>query len=96
MGLELEPFKVYPGRFYVLGVLALLAIQQNIAWMTFGTIPDESNEHFGLNDDDITLLAGRSNLCVARETTVLRIFFTKTRMVVLHACTLIRAERPPQ
>ena len=62
----LKPFKVYPGRFYVLAVLALLAIQQNVAWMTFGTIPDESYKHFGLSDDDITLLAGRSYLCVAR------------------------------
>ena len=67
-GFEAEPLltkpdgalKVYPGRFYVLAVLALLAIQQNIAWMTFGTIPDESYEHFGLSDNEITLLAGRS------------------------------------
>ena len=59
-----EAFRVYPGRFYVLAVLALLAIQQNVAWMTFGTIPIESFDHFGLTDDDITLLSGLSYLCV--------------------------------
>ena len=51
--------KVYPGRFYVLMVLAFLALHQNVAWMTFGTIPNESYKHFGLTDDEVTIIAGR-------------------------------------
>ena len=54
--------KVYPGRFYVLMVLTFLALHQNVAWMTFGTIPNESYQHFGLTDDDITLIAGKDQL----------------------------------
>ena len=56
---ELQTCRVYPGRFYVLMVLAFLALQQNVAWMTFGTIPNESYQHFGLTDDDITIIAGK-------------------------------------
>ena len=57
-----EVTKVYsasPGRFYVLIVLALLAVHQNIAWMTFGTIPDETYKQFQLSENEITLLAGK-------------------------------------
>ena len=74
-----EAFKVYPGRFYVLAVLALLAIQQNVAWMTFGTIPDESYEHFGLSDNVITLLAGRSYVNHITQPSVT--VYTRTYMV---------------
>ena len=56
---ELQKCRVYPGRFYVLMVLAFLALQQNVAWMMFGTIPNESYQHFGLTDDDITIIAGK-------------------------------------
>ena len=51
--------RVYPGRFYVLMVLTFLALHQNVAWMTFGTIPNESFQHFGLTDDDVAVIAGR-------------------------------------
>ena len=51
-------YKVYPGRFYVLIAFALLAGQQALSWMTFGTIPNESYRHFGLTDDAVTLLSG--------------------------------------
>lgn len=51
-------YKVYPGRFYVLIAFALLAGQQALSWMTFGTIPNEAFKHFGLTDDDVTLLSG--------------------------------------
>ena len=51
--------KVYPGRFYVLMVLSFVAIQQNVAWLTFGTIPDESYEHFRLSNVEIAILAGK-------------------------------------
>jgi hypothetical protein len=53
-----DDYKVYPGRFYVLIAFALLAGQQALSWMTFGTIPNESYKHFGLTDDAITLLSG--------------------------------------
>lgn len=53
-----EEYKVYPGRFYVLLVFTLLSVLQSSAWMTFGTIPNESYSSFGLMDDDITLIAG--------------------------------------
>ena len=43
-------------------VLAFLALQQNLAWMTFGTIPNESYEHFGLSDDEITILSGEDGM----------------------------------
>ena len=52
-----ERYRVYPGRFYVLVAFALLAGQQALSWMTFGTIPNESFKHFGLTDDDVTLLS---------------------------------------
>ena len=58
---ERQTRRVYPGRFYVLMVLAFLALQQNVAWMTFGTIPNESYQHFGLTDDDVTLIAGNNS-----------------------------------
>lgn len=51
-------YKVYPGRFYVLIAFALLAGQQALSWMTFGTIPNEAFKYFGLTDDDVTLLSG--------------------------------------
>ena len=57
---ERQKCRVYPGRFYVLMVLAFLALHQNVAWMTFGTIPNESYQHFGLTDDDVTLIAGKN------------------------------------
>ena len=52
-------YKVYPGRFYVLIVTALLAMTQNIAWLTFGPIPDQAKAAYGLTDIEITLLPGR-------------------------------------
>ena len=64
-------YKVYPGRFYVLIAFALLAGQQALSWMTFGTIPNESYHHFGLTDDDITLLSGAkfvAIICMLRST----------------------------
>ena len=60
---ESQKCRVYPGRFYVLMVLAFLALHQTVAWMTFGTIPNESYQHFGLTDDDITLIAGKNDEC---------------------------------
>ena len=57
---ERQPCRVYPGRFYVLMVLSFLALHQNVAWMTFGTIPNESYQHFGLTDDDVTIIAGKN------------------------------------
>ena len=56
---ELVKRKVYLGRFYVLMVLSFVAIQQNVAWLTFGTIPNESFTHFKLSNEEITLLAGK-------------------------------------
>ena len=53
-----DRYRVYPGRFYVLIAFALLAGQQALSWMTFGTIPNESYVHFGLNDVEVTLLSG--------------------------------------
>lgn len=49
----------YISRYYVLTVFSLLAAHQNTTWMTFGTIPQESYDSFGLSDDGITLLAGK-------------------------------------
>ena len=56
---EINEHKVYPGRFYVLLVFTLLVLLQSFAWMTFGTIPNESYTYFGLSDDAITLIAGK-------------------------------------
>lgn len=52
-------YKAYPSRFYVLIVTALLAMHQNIAWLTFGPIPDQAKERYGLTDAELTLLPGR-------------------------------------
>jgi hypothetical protein len=54
----LVEYKAYPGRFYVLVVTALLTIQQNIAWLTFGPIPDQAKKAYGLTDAELTLLPG--------------------------------------
>ncbi|KAL5506177.1 hypothetical protein EMCRGX_G007765 [Ephydatia muelleri] len=51
-GFEAEPLLTKPDG----------ALKQNIAWMTFGTIPDESYEHFGLSDNEITLLAAYGSI----------------------------------
>ena len=51
-------YKVYPGRFYILTVFTLFALVQGLAWITFGTIPNESYTSFGLTENNITLLAG--------------------------------------
>lgn len=51
-------FSTYVARYYVLIVFCLLAAQQNTTWMTFGTIPNESYDAFGLSDDAVTVLAG--------------------------------------
>lgn len=70
---EHSEYKVYPGRFYVLIAFALLAGQQALSWMTFGTIPNETYKHFGLTDDAITLLSGTEfraiiyNKCVPKS-----------------------------
>ena len=52
-------YRVYPGRFYVLIAFALVAGHQSLSWMTFGTIPNETYKHFGLTDDEVTLLSGK-------------------------------------
>ena len=67
-------YKVYPGRFYVLIAFALLAGQQALSWMTFGTIPNETYKHFGLTDDDITLLSGTQ--LIANAHSVLSLLYT--------------------
>lgn len=50
--------KTYFGRYYVLVVVTLLAVQQNIAWVTFSGIADSAKSSYGLTDDEITLLPG--------------------------------------
>ena len=52
-------YKAYPARFYILAVFSIFSVIQSLAWLTFGTIPNESQQYFGLSDDDITLLAGK-------------------------------------
>ena len=59
---DVVKYKAYPGRFYVLMVLSFIAIQQNVVWMTFGAIPLEARDNFNLSSDEITLLAGISQL----------------------------------
>lgn len=54
-------FKTYPQRFYVVALFSLFSLVQSMAWLTFGTIPDESLKYFGLTDDDVTLIAGTSS-----------------------------------
>ena len=48
--------KTYFGRFYVCGVFALFALQQNIGWLAFGPIPDEAKSSYGLSDTELALL----------------------------------------
>ncbi len=52
-------YKTYPGRYYVLIVTALLCMQQNIAWLTFGPIPQEAQDKYGLTDIELTILPGK-------------------------------------
>ncbi len=54
-------YKTYPGRFYVLAVTALLAMHQNIAWLTFGPITSQATQYYGLTDVELTLLPGMLN-----------------------------------
>lgn len=72
--IENQSYVVYPGRFCVLTVFALLSVVQSLAWVTFGTIPDESFQEFGLNDDDVTLLAGTWIFLVAHRQSILHVF----------------------
>jgi len=51
-------YKTYLGRYFVLTVAALLCTHQCIAWITFGPIPEEASEKYGLTDLEITLLPG--------------------------------------
>ena len=53
-----KQYRAYPSRFYVLVVAALFAMHQNIAWLTFGPIPDRAKEMYGLTDIELTLLPG--------------------------------------
>ena len=55
---EDQQYEAYPERFYILAVFAIFCMVQGVAWLTFGTIPTESRQYFGLTDDDVTLLAG--------------------------------------
>ena len=80
--------RLYSGRYYVLMVLAFLSVSQNIAWMTFGPIPTESNEHFGLSDDEITILAGedgRSQLTII----LLTVYPAVLKTVAVHHVNVI-------
>ena len=54
-------YKTYLGRYYVLIVTALLCMHQNISWLTFGPIPEEAKDKYGLTDIEITLLPGSFN-----------------------------------
>ena len=58
-------YRTYLGRYYVLIVAALLCMQQNLAWLTFGPIPQEAKDKYGLTDIEITLLSGSFNSRIA-------------------------------
>lgn len=60
-------YRVYSSRYYVLVVTALFAMHQNIAWLTFGPIPDEAKERYGLTDAELTLFPGIIGWLVHRE-----------------------------
>lgn len=51
-------YRAYPGRFYVITVTALLTAQQNIAWLTFGPVPDAAKASYGLTDLELLLFPG--------------------------------------
>ena len=51
-------FRTYPGRYYVLIVAVLLCMHQCLVWITFGPIPGEAKDGYGLTDIEITLLPG--------------------------------------
>lgn len=51
-------YKAYPSRFYVIIVTGMLVMQQNIAWLTFGPIPNAAKESYGLTDVELLLLPG--------------------------------------
>ena len=51
-------YKTYPGRFYVLVVTTLITMQQNVAWLTFGPIPEQAKLVYGLTDVEMTLFQG--------------------------------------
>lgn len=51
-------YRSYPSRFYVLTVTALLAMHQNVAWLTFSPITNQAKRDYGLTDVELTLLPG--------------------------------------
>ena len=63
---EKTQYKTYLGRYFVLTVAALLCTHQCVAWITFGPIPQEASDKYGLSDLEITLLPGKS-VCYSRR-----------------------------
>ena len=55
-------YTTYLGRYYVLVVAALLCTHQCVSWITFGPIPQEASDKYGLTDLEITLLPGNYTL----------------------------------
>ena len=50
---DVHQYRTYPGRYYVLIVAALLCMHQCLVWITFGPIPDEAKDRYGLTDIEI-------------------------------------------
>ena len=61
---DVRQFRTYLGRYYVIIVAALLCMHQSLVWITFGPIPDEAKDRYGLTDIEITLLPGNPNCAV--------------------------------
>jgi hypothetical protein len=47
---------LYKTRFWVLGLFSALSFTQSLIWLTFSTVPEESEREFGLNDRDVDVL----------------------------------------
>lgn len=63
-------YKHYPGRYYVLAVTAMLSATQNVAWLTFGPIPDQAREKYGLTDAELTILPRKFSSLVGQSKTI--------------------------
>ncbi len=83
-----DTVKIYPRRWYILGLFSLLGLTQSAIWNTWGPISDSAILVFGWNDAQIAMFANIGNIlfCVT-------VFLSSWVMDVLgkHTCMLLLA-----
>lgn len=55
--IDLSQDKLYPKRYWVLALFALLATQQSAVWFTFASVSNDAKAFYNITSHDIDLLA---------------------------------------